>query len=308
MIMKENNFHFLSICLRHPQSLSRREGKPTNRTLLRTQLLYGEMGRSEKRIADWLLAQPEAVLSLTITELARECSSSEATIVRFSRRLGFSGYQDFKLSLAGETTRPPTAPVIEEADSCYEIFEKICNDAYLSLERTKKTLNAQVLDEAASVLAGAGKIVLIGLGSSAAVAQDMANKLLRAGCDAMAYSDTHMQAIAVSFLGPGDVLVGISHSGASKDIVESMRAARLGGAATVCITGTEKAPILRHSDVRILTDTEEMLHSALSLNSHISRLMVIDAICYRVVSRNAALRDRYIDEDMGVLKSKRVTE
>lgn len=256
-----------------------------------------------------MLSRPNDVLPLTITELAKACRSSEATIVRFSRRLGFTGFQDFKISLAQESAAgAKVAAKIEAEDSCYEIFQKICNDAYLSLERTKKSIPPGRLDEAAEALSGANKIVLIGLGTSAAVAQDMANKLLRAGCNATAYSDTHMQAVAVSFLGPGDVLVGISHSGASKDIVDGMRAGRLGGATTVCITGTERSPILKQADIRILTDTEEVRHSALSLSSHISRLMIIDALCYRVVSGNAYRRERYVNEDIGELKSKRVTE
>ena len=281
-----------------------------NRTLLRAQLLYDEMGRSEKRIADWLLARPDDVLPLTITELAKACQSSEATVVRFSRRLGFAGFQDFKISLAQESTAgaAKVSAKIEQEDSCYEIFQKICNDAYLSLERTKKAIPPRRLDDASEALANANKIVLIGLGASAAVAQDMANKLLRAGCNAIAYSDTHMQAIAVSYMSPGDVLVGISHSGASKDIVESMRAARLGGVTTICITGTDKSPILKQADIRILTDTEETRHSTLSLSSHISRLMLIDALCYRVVSGNAGRRERYISDNLGELRSKRIEQ
>lgn len=295
--------------MKMPLKFEKEGGRHTNRTLLRAQLLYDEMGHSEKRIADWLLAQPDGVFPLTITELAKACQSSEATIVRFSRRLGFTGFQDFKISLAQESSVGTTvAAKIEEQDSCYEIFQKICNDAYLSLERTKKSIAPKRLDEAAEALSNASKIVLIGLGTSAAVAQDMANKLLRAGCNATAYSDTHMQAVAVSFLGPGDVLVGISHSGASKDIVETMRAARLGGATTICITGTEKAPILKQADIRILTDTEEIRHSALSLSSHISRLMLIDALCYRVVSGNAYRRERYVSDNIGELRSKRIEQ
>ncbi|MBP5209330.1 MAG: SIS domain-containing protein, partial [Clostridia bacterium] len=134
----------------------------------------------------------------------------------------------------------------------------------------------------------------------------MAGKHLRAGCNAAAYTDTHMKAVAVSFTGPGDVVVGVSHSGASKDIVECLRAARRGGATTVCITGTEHSPILRVSDVVLLTDTEEVRHSALRLSSHIARQMVVDAVCYHVVSRSAPLREKYLAEEPADLASKRV--
>ncbi len=279
-----------------------------NRTLLRAQLLYSEMGSSEKRVADYLLSCPDIRAPLSISELAQRSHSSEATITRFSRRLGFSGYPDLKISLAQEDPRATVSPSIGETDTCYEIFDKVCNDAYLSLERTKKIISEQALSEASEALANAGKIVLIGLGTSASVADDMAGKLLRAGCCATAYSDTHLQAVAVSFVGPGDVVVGISQSGASKDVVEALRSARLNGATTVCITGTEHSPIIRAADIVLLTDTEETRHSALRLSSHIARQMVVDAVCYHVVSRSAALREKYLSENAGELASKRLLD
>ena len=279
-----------------------------NRTLLRAQLLYSEMGNSEKRVADYLLSCPDIRAPLSISELAQRSHSSEATITRFSRRLGFSGYPDLKISLAQEDPRATVSPNIGETDTCYEIFDKVCNDAYLSLERTKKIISEQALSEASEAIANAGKIVLIGLGTSASVADDMAGKLLRAGCCATAYSDTHLQAVAVSFVGPGDVVVGISQSGASKDVVEALRSARLNGATTVCITGTERSPIIRAADIVLLTDTEETRHSALRLASHIARQMVVDAVCYHVVSRSAALREKYLSENAGELASKRLLD
>lgn len=279
-----------------------------NRTLLRAQLLYSEMGSSEKRVADYLLSCPDIRAPLSISELAQRSHSSEATITRFSRRLGFSGYPDLKISLAQEDPRATVSPNIGETDTCYEIFDKVCNDAYLSLERTKKIISEQALSEASEAIANAGKIVLIGLGTSASVADDMAGKLLRAGCCATAYSDTHLQAVAVSFVGPGDVVVGISQSGASKDVVEALRSARLNGATTVCITGTEHSPIIRAADIVLLTDTEETRHSALRLSSHIARQMVVDAVCYHVVSRSAALREKYLSENAGELASKRLLD
>ena len=117
-----------------------------NRTLLKAQLLYEAMGKSEKRVADWLLSHPGEVLPYSITELATLSESSEATIVRFSKRLGFSGYQELKLSLAQEHENRVVSPTITQTDSCFESLEKVCNDAYLSLERTKR-LRPDLLDK-----------------------------------------------------------------------------------------------------------------------------------------------------------------
>ena len=114
-----------------------------NRTLLQAQLMYNDMGRSEKKVADWLFSHSGEVLPYSITDLASKCESSEATIVRFSKRLGCRGYQDLKITLAKEHEKKVVAPTITKDDDCYSIFEKVCNDAYMSLERKKKTITKE---------------------------------------------------------------------------------------------------------------------------------------------------------------------
>lgn len=287
--------------------IDRKGGGVINRTLLQAQLMYNDMGNAEKRIADWLFSHSGEILPYSITDLASKCESSEATIVRFSKRLGCRGYQDLKLTLAKEHEKKVIVPTITGQDDCYSIFEKVCNDAYMTLERTKKTLSPEAMTRAAAAIGSARRVVLIGLGTSASVAEDASNKLLRAGCNSSAYSDTHMQAIAVSQLKRGDCLIGISQSGSSKDVVEAMKNARSHGAFTVSITSREKSPIARQSDVVLLTDTAETRHSTLGLSSHIARLIVIDALCYKIVYQNSE-RAFNIEETEQELKSKRIIE
>ena len=118
-----------------------------------------------------------------------------------------------------------------------------------------------------------------------------------------------MQMIAVSLMKEGDVLVGVSQSGASKDIVEAMKLAKNRGISTISITGTERSPITKQSDITLLTDTEETKHSSLALSSHLSRLVVIDALCYYLVYRNEDNRAAKIDdENEKSLVTKRVKE
>ena len=278
-----------------------------NRTLLQAQLMYNDMGKSEKRVADWLFSHSGEILPYSISDLAFKCDSSEATIVRFSKRLGCSGYQELKLNLAKEHDKKVITPAITEDDDCYSIFEKVCNDAYMSLERTKKTVSAEAMARAAAAISESGRVVLIGLGTSAQVAQDAAYKLLRAGCNSSAYADTHMQSVAVSQMRAGDTLVGISQSGSSKDVVEALKAARARGVTTIAITSKERSPITRAADIILLTDTEETRHSSLGLNSHISRLILIDALCYKIVYQNSARVDK-VEVSERELESKRIVE
>ena len=278
-----------------------------NRTLLQAQLLYNDMGKSEKRVADWLFSHSGEILPYSISDLASMCESSEATIVRFSKRLGCTGYQDLKIALAREHDKKVIAPNITADDDCFSIFEKVCNDAYMSLERTKKTLSPEAMTAAVRAIANSGKVVLIGLGTSAQVAEDASNKLLRAGYNSVAYADTHMQAIAVSQLRAGDTVIGISQSGASKDVVESMKVAKSRGAHTIAITSRERSPIARLSEIVLLTDTEETRHSTLGLNSHLARLVVIDALCYKLVYENAE-HAQALGKGEAELKAKRIAD
>ncbi|MBE6694861.1 MAG: MurR/RpiR family transcriptional regulator [Ruminococcaceae bacterium] len=279
-----------------------------NRTLLLAKSHYGEMGKSEKKIADWLFSHSGEAFPYSITELAEKCDSSEATIVRFSKRLGFNGYQDLKIALAQELEKKIITPYITAEDSCFEMLEKLCNDIYLSLERTKKNIGSANMTEASEVIAKARKVILIGLGSSSTVAAEASNKFLRAGCNAYSYSDTHMQAIAVSQLSYGDVLIGISQSGSSKDIVECLRLAKTRGATTICVTAKERSPITKQSDIVLITDTEELRHSDLGLSSHLSRTVVMDALCYRIAYMNEEKTIEGMNQGEISLVSKRITE
>ena len=196
--------------------------------LLKIKDLEGQMGHSERNIAEWVLKNFEEIINLSIHELAVKCNCGEATIVRFSKRLGLSGYQELKLKIAQESANTAAAGVmgIELGDSCYEIFNKRMHEIAVALENTKNVLDPTMIEKAAKHIQTARRIVIFGLGNSASVAVDAQHKFLRAGLDAVAYHDNHMQAIAASHLHKGDVAIGISHSGASIDVVDALKTSK----------------------------------------------------------------------------------
>lgn len=276
-----------------------------NKIILNIQVLYNEMGKAEKKVADWILEHPNELLPLSIVELAEKSESSEATIVRFSKRLGFSGYQELKISLARETKTNIVNAHMTKEDTAFEIYEKVCNDIYYSLESTKKVLNAESLQNASEAIMSAGKIVIMGLGNSAAVALDASHKLLRIGLNAYAYTDNHMQVIAASHLKKGDVAIGISHSGSSKDVIEAMQIAREHGATTICITNKGKSTIQKHSDIVLHTASEETKYNILALTSRIAQLSIIDTLYYHIVYQKSDKTFQSIDDTEASLKRKK---
>ena len=110
------------------------------KTTLNIKILYNDMGNAEKKIADFLIKNPSGILPLSITELAEKCGGSEATIVRFAKRLGFDGYQQLKIAIAQENHASPVNENITALDTPYDILAKICDDIYCSLEKTKLSI------------------------------------------------------------------------------------------------------------------------------------------------------------------------
>ena len=251
-------------------------------------LIYDKMGRSEKKIADFILQSPSALIPLSITELAENSGSSEATVVRFCKRLGLNGYQDLKISVAVSGAPKRAAADITENSGVFEVFSKVCDDINLSLEKTKLIINKSALAKAAEYIMSADKIVIFGLGNSAAVAADFAHKLLRLGFNAVSYSDNHMQVIAASHLTNKSAAVGISHSGSSKDILEALALAQKKGAKTISITNYGKSPIIKYSDCILNTAAEETKYSILGLSSRIAQLAIISSIYNFIVCASDA--------------------
>ena len=276
-----------------------------NKTTLNIKVIYESLGKAEKRVADWIMENPGDILPLSIVELAEKCDSSEATIVRFAKKLGFSGYQELKISLAQENRSTIVNANMSASDGAFDIYEKVCNDIYCSLERTKKVLDKDALEKTSQAIRSAGKIIILGLGNSAAIALDASHKLLRAGYNAVAYTDNHMQVIAASHLNPGDVAIGISHSGSSKDVIEALQIAKDHGATTVCITNKGKSPIQKHSDYVLHTESDETQYNILALNSRIAQLSIVDALYYHIVYQQSEKSLNSIHDTEISLKTKK---
>ncbi|MBQ8742375.1 MAG: MurR/RpiR family transcriptional regulator [Clostridia bacterium] len=261
------------------------------KTILNIKVNYDSLSKTEKRIADFLIENPDNILPLYITELAESCGASEATIVRFAKKFGFEGYQQLKLAIAREEHTAPVNENITPSDTPYDIFTKVCDDIYCSLEKTKKALDQEALQRCCDAILSSDDIIVLGLGNSAPIASDASHKMLRLGLRAHPYTDNHMQAIATAHANERTVVIGISHSGASEDILDAMRIAKSGGAFTVAITNYQKSPIEAVSDAVLYTVSDETNYRILGLSSRISQLSIIDTIYSYLVCHIDNARD-----------------
>ncbi len=267
---------------------------------------YDEMGPSERHIADLLIADPGSILPLSITAFAKKANCGNATLVRFSKRLGLDGYKELKLAVAQEmaTLSSPEEEIVSD-DTCYSMFTKRLYYIMDTLQKTRFSLKPESINMAAKKIMNARQIVIFGLGNSAAIAHDAQHKFLRVGLNAASYSDNHMQTIVASHLTSDCVAIGISHSGHSIDVVDALKLARISGATTICITNTGSSPITEVSDICLFTQSAETQHSILAMSSRIAQLTILDAIYTYIVANSDTKAATAIRRTESALKEKK---
>ena len=234
---------------------------------------------SEKKVAETVLKHPEAVITKSITNLAEDSGVSEPTVTRFCRKLGLSGFMELKLCIAREL---PSGSYlhenVSETDNLPVIFEKLFNSGIEALKASLKQIDLEILQKAVNALRKAGRIDFYGLGGSAIVARDAYHKFFRLGIPCAVHDDPHMQVMSAALLSKGDVVIAISHTGSTKDIVESIKIAQKAGATVIGICGSRKSPLSKASDITISVNSKEAALLLAPMTSRLVQLAIIDVL------------------------------
>ncbi|MET8678944.1 MurR/RpiR family transcriptional regulator [Streptomyces sp. NPDC004647] len=243
------------------------------------------MTRSMQRVAEAVAGDPAGCAALTVTGLAERTGTSEATVVRTARVLGYPGYRDLRLALAGLAAQqqsgaaPAVTADIAVDDPISSVVAKLAQEEQQCLADTAAGLDTGQLEAAIGALATARRIDVYGIGASNLVAHDLVQKLLRIGLIAHAHSDPHLAVTNAVQLRAGDVALAITHSGRTTDVIEPLRAAFDHGATTVAITGRPDAEVAQYADHVLTTSTarESELRPA-AMSSRTSQLLVVDCL------------------------------
>ncbi|WP_405147451.1 MurR/RpiR family transcriptional regulator [Sphaerisporangium sp. NBC_01403] len=255
---------------------------------------------SAQIIARLILDDPATVARSTITELSAASATSEATIVRTARVLGFSGYAQLRLALAAAaaTRQGPDRLVpgdLAPDDPLSDVIAKVTRAEAEALEDTAAQLSPERLGEVVDAITGARRVDVYGVAASGLVAADMSQKLLRIGLSAHAFTDAHLALTSAVLLRPGDVAVGVSCTGETPDVLEPMRRAQRAGATTVAITNNPRSALAEVSAHVLISAGRETAFRPGALASRISQLLIVDYVFVGVAQRtsevsNGALR------------------
>lgn len=259
---------------------------------VKIKFLYPSLTKSEKRAADIALEKPERVVDYTLADYSKNADCSDASIMRFCRRLGLSGFKELKQQLADVNTKAYDNGInkIRCGDNAYTIFNKIIWQYQKTLQDTLILCNED-FDRAIQTVSEAKRIVFFGIGDAWVVCNFAFIKFQRLGLDVATHTDTAQALVCANQMREGDLAIGISFSGETKLVVDSLRIAKENGAKTLCIVHYPSCKLVKYSDMKIFTATTDYTPGHDEIARRTAEFAIIDTLYMGVVVRNSEKYD-----------------
>lgn len=257
---------------------------------------YNALTKSGRKVADYIFAHRVEAQYMSITALAEECGVAEATISRFCRMLGFSGYNEFKIALAkagGDaiTDEPGLYGQVLPGDSISDMCKKLYAADIDAVSETLGQIDEESIRRAVDLLTNAQRVYCFGQGGSLVMAMEAWARFVTASPQFQVIEDSHMQAMAAALTGPQDVVLFFSYSGATKDMMDVLRPARLRGAKIILVTHFAKSPAAALADVILLCGSKEGPLQSGSVAVKMGLLFIIDVLFHEYCRRSPARTD-----------------
>ncbi|CAM4340820.1 MurR/RpiR family transcriptional regulator [Vibrio astriarenae] len=248
-------------------------------TLEKIQNNIENFSKSERKVAEVIMASPQTAIHSSIATLAKMADVSEPTVNRFCRRLDTKGFPDFKLHLAQSLANgtPYVNRNVEESDGADAYTHKIFESTMACLDVAKNSLDSTQVNRAVDLLTQAKRISFFGLGASSSVARDAQNKFIRFNIPISCFEDIVMQRMQCINCTDNDVIVLVSHTGRTKSLVEIAHLARENGATVIAITAKD-SPLDKAASLSITLDVPEDTDVYMPMASRVVQMTVIDVL------------------------------
>ena len=259
----------------------------TNHNLLqRLSSQQEQLNRSERKVVQVIVADPQSATRMSIAALAELAQVSEPTVNRMCRSFGLKGYPDFKLELAQSMARgtPYVSQSVNQNDTAAQYTDKIFTSTMASLDAARQQVDSKVIERAVDYLSQAQQICFFGMGASGSVAQDALHKFFRFNIPVVAHTDSLMMRMMAAACKRGDVLVLLSFTGRTKEMVEVARIGRNAGALVIAITAIA-SPLAQESSLVLGVEAPEDTDVYMPMQSRTIQLTLIDVLATGVILR-----------------------
>lgn len=243
--------------------------------------MVNSLAPSEKKIAEYILAYPEESILLTALMLGEKSKTSSAAVIRLCKSLGFAGFQELKIRVAGDLQEESVVGYrdIEPSENYKSIIDKVTSNTMQTLKETVDIMRVSHLEETISALIQARSVIFVGFGGSYIAAKDAEQKFVRIGKQVQSFSDVHMAATSIANKGPEDVVVGISFSGKTYEVAKLLDLAQQKQVKTISITKYGNSLVTDFADIHLYTSAaREATFRSGATSSRIAQLHVIDIL------------------------------
>ena len=245
------------------------------------------------RVADYLLREPQAPLTLSIGELAEQAETSPATVTRFCRMIGYAGYVEMRVGIATDVGRSTTDPWTSEIgrafgpdDSPEELLRMLISSHVRMLRQATSAIDLAVLAEVSRRVASSSHVDIYGVGGSALLAEDLQGRLYRIGINAYAWAEVHLGLTSAAIQDDRTVAIGISTTGRTEETIQMLAEADRAGARTVSISNNPASPLAELADLSIVTSVYEQYLQPDDLSAKHGQLLVLDLLYLLVAQQN----------------------
>lgn len=255
-------------------------------TVARIRTLYPQLTEKERLVADYVLSDPDVVYR-SITEAVKRSGAGYGSVVRFCKRLGYSGFQDLKIQLTKDMAVRTAAKENETGEE--GSLARLREACLENIRHTAQLLSEDTLTAAAKALLGAESVLVVGFGASGVTAKEVEFRLTRFGIRAISEPDSQLQRTRAVSLASNDLLFMVSFSGSTKDIILIGELASKVGATTLCLTNFAESPVAELSDIRLLTSVRiDPLRAEVA--SRVAASFVLDAVFDRMARLDTSVQ------------------
>ena len=250
---------------------------------------YNTLSKNQKNIADYILQNLEQVTLLSISDLASNCDTSETTVMRFLKKLDYASYQIFRINLAKELSEQSSTTINDELktdDDLGTIKTKVLQHATTALQDLDSSLKEPLIAEAVEMIENASRIILFGIGASSAIALDAMHKFGNIGMNVCTQIDPHIMNTICAHTSAQDLLLTISHTGESREVINAVTIAKKTGAKIMSLTSYKNSTLAKLSDLYLLSSTNGKKYHSEAIASRILQLTIIDILYISIFMRN----------------------
>lgn len=240
---------------------------------------YIEFSHNEKKIAMYILQKNNEIKNINIQDLANAVDTSTSTVTRFCKKIGCEGFVDMKIKLSG--AKPDVLMINDNPN----VFDEVFSYYNKVIERTKRNFDIELINALVEEIERANRIFIYGVGSSGLTAMEITQRLLRMGLNVSSNTDSHMMIINSTIITKDDLVIGVSSSGSTPEVVDALKIAKKNKAKIVSFTSISDSEMSKISDLTLLVYNSSFVENNLFVNSQFAIIYLLDVLSLMLLEK-----------------------